>query len=96
MAETVKNSLAVWETWVRSLGWEDPLEEGIATHSGILVWRIPVDRGPWWAMVHEVAESEMTKRLSTRTCTLGNKLSRILNHPFVIQNLLHCSKFKLN
>ena len=61
MAETVKNSLAVWETWVRSLGWEDPLEEGMATYSSILVWRIPVDRGPWWAMVHEVAESEMTE-----------------------------------
>ena len=61
MAETVKNSLAVWETWVRSLGWEDPLEEGMATYSSILVWRIPVDRGAWWAMVHEVAESEMTE-----------------------------------
>ena len=32
---------AVWETWVRSLGWEDPLEEGMATHSSILAWRIP-------------------------------------------------------
>ena len=61
MAETVKNSLAVWETWVRSLGWEDPLEEGMATYSSILVWRIPVDRGAWWATVHEVAESEMTE-----------------------------------
>ena len=61
MAETVKDSPAVWETWVRSLGWEDPLDEGMATHSSILVWRIPVDRGAWWAMVHEVAESEMTE-----------------------------------
>jgi len=33
---------------VRSLGWEDPLEEGMATHSSILTWRIPVDRGAWW------------------------------------------------
>ena len=33
------------ETWVRSLGWEDPLEEGMATHSSILAWRIPMDRG---------------------------------------------------
>ena len=32
---------AMWETWVRSLGWEDPLEKGMATHSSILAWRIP-------------------------------------------------------
>ena len=36
----VKNLPAMWETWVRSLGWEDPLEEGVATHSSILTWRI--------------------------------------------------------
>ena len=40
-AQLVKNLPAVWETWVRSLGWEDPLEEGMATHSSILAWRIP-------------------------------------------------------
>ena len=33
----------MWETWVQSLGWEDPLEEGVATHSSILAWRIPMD-----------------------------------------------------
>ena len=37
----VKSSPAMWETWVRSLGWEDPLEEEMATHSSILAWRIP-------------------------------------------------------
>ena len=41
VAQLVKNMPAMWETWVRSLGWEDPLEKGKATHSGILVWRIP-------------------------------------------------------
>ena len=41
----VKNSPAKRETWVRSLGWEDPLEEGMATHTSILAWRFPVDRG---------------------------------------------------
>ena len=44
------------ETWVRSLGWEDPLEEGMATHSSTLAWRIPMDRGAWWAAVHGVAQ----------------------------------------
>ena len=41
VAQLVKNPPAVWETWVWSLGWEDPLEEGAATHSSILAWRIP-------------------------------------------------------
>ena len=41
LAQTVKNLCAMQETWVRSLGWEDPLEKGIATHSSILAWRIP-------------------------------------------------------
>ena len=58
MAQTVKNSPAMWEIWVRSLGWEDPLEKGTATHSSILAWRIPVDRGAWQATVHGVAKSQ--------------------------------------
>ena len=41
MAQTVKNLPAIWETWVGHLGWEDPLEGGMATHSSILVWIIP-------------------------------------------------------
>ena len=45
------------ETWVRSLGWEDPLEEGMATHSSILAWRILKDRGAWQATVHGLAKS---------------------------------------
>ena len=54
--------MAIQETWVQSLGWEDPLEEGMATHSSILAWRIPMDRGAWWATVHGVAESDTTER----------------------------------
>ena len=40
MAQLVKNPPAMWETWVSSLGWEDPLEKGKATHSSMLAWRI--------------------------------------------------------
>ena len=54
----IKNLSAMWETWVRSLGWEDPLEEGMVTQSSILAWRIPMDRGAWWATVQEVAKSQ--------------------------------------
>ena len=57
VAQTVKNLRAMWETWVRSLGWEDPLEEGMATHSSILAWRIP-RRGAWRATVHGVIKSQ--------------------------------------
>ena len=57
MAQMVKNPPAMWETWVQSLGWEDPLEEGMATHSSILAWRILLDRGAWWAAVHGIAKS---------------------------------------
>ena len=45
VAQMVKNPPALQETWVRSLGWEDPLKEGRATHSSILAWRIPMDKG---------------------------------------------------
>ena len=56
----VKNLPAMWETWVQSLGWEDPLEAGMATHSSIRAWRIPRDRGAWRATIHGV-----TKKLDT-------------------------------
>ena len=46
----VKNPPAIQEIWVQSLGWENPLEEGMAIHSRILAWRIPMDRGAWWAV----------------------------------------------
>ena len=46
----VKNVLVALATWVRSLGWEDALEEGMTTHSSILAWRIPMDRGAFQAM----------------------------------------------
>ena len=57
MAQMVKTLPAVWETWVRSLGWEDPLEEDLATYSSVLAWRIPVDRGAWQATVPRVSKS---------------------------------------
>ena len=57
MAQLVKNLPAMQETRVQSLGWEDPQEEGMATHSSILAWKIPKDRGAWWAAVHGVAET---------------------------------------
>ena len=55
----VKNQPAMQETWVRSLGQEDPLKEGMAPHFSIVAWRIPVNRGAWWATVHGVTKSQI-------------------------------------
>ena len=60
----VKNLPTIQETWVQSVGWEDPLEEGMATHSSIYAWRIPMDRVPCQATVLGVAESDTADRLS--------------------------------
>ena len=63
------------KTWVQVLGWEDPLQEGMVTHSSILAWRIPMDRGAWqanspWGFLPGNSawgckESDMTEQLST-------------------------------
>ena len=57
VAQLVKNLPAMRETWIRSLGGEDRLEEGMATHSSILAWEIPTDRGAWRAIVHGATKS---------------------------------------
>ena len=59
MPQTVKNPLAMPETWAQFLGWEDPLEEGMATHSSMLAWRILMDRGDWQVTVHGVGKSQI-------------------------------------
>ena len=61
VAQRVKNLLAMQETWVRSLGRKDPLEKGLATHSGILAWRIP-----WTEEPGGRKESDVSELLSTR------------------------------
>ena len=61
VTQLVKNLRAMQKTWVQSLGWEDPLEEDMATHSSILAWEIPMDRRAWRAIVHGVTESDTTE-----------------------------------
>ena len=55
------------ETWVWSLGSEDPLENGMVTHSSIPTWRIPMDRETWRATLHGDEESDTTEQLSSHT-----------------------------
>ena len=80
VAQMVKDPPAMRETQVWSLGWEDPMEKGTATHSSILAWRIPMDRGAWEATVHGVTKSwtqlsafhfhfHTHKKIHTHTCT---------------------------
>ena len=58
MAQIEKNLPAMREMQIQSLGWEDPLEKGMATHSRILAWRNPMGREAWWATVHVAAKSQ--------------------------------------
>ena len=78
----VKNLAAMQETWVQSLGWENPMKEDMATHSSILVWRIPIDREAWWVTVHGVAKRQAASHLQ------GAALSRsVVSNSFQPQGL---------
>ena len=59
VAQTVKNPSAMQETWLLSLGWENPLEKEMATHSNILAWEIPMNRGAWRATVRGIEKSRI-------------------------------------
>ena len=62
VAQTVKNLHAMQEARVQSLGWEGALEEGMATYSSILAWKIPMDRGTWRATVRGVTKGQTQLR----------------------------------
>ena len=65
VAQLEKNPPIMRETWVQSLGWEDPLEEGMATHSSILAWRISMDRVAWQATIHGVTRVGHNQAIKT-------------------------------
>ena len=64
MAQIVKSLLIIQETWVQSLGWEDPLEKGMATHSSILAWRIQWTEEPGWLQSMGLQRVRPTERLT--------------------------------
>ena len=68
----VKNPPAMRAAWVQSLGWEDPMQEGLATQSSILAWRVPMDRGAWQATVHGVERVRHDQATMYSTCTSEN------------------------
>ena len=67
VAQTVKNPPTMQETLVQSLGWEDTLEKGMVSPLQYSYLENLMDRGAWWATVHEVTESDMTERLMHST-----------------------------
>ena len=75
---------AMPETWVWSVGWEDPLEEGMATHSSILAWRMSMNREDWQAIVHGVAKSQTRLgdqvQHSTRTMRGASLVAQMLKN----------------
>ena len=75
VAQTIKKLSAMRETSVLFLGWEDPPEEGMATHSRTLAWKIPMDREAWRARVHGVAKSQTQ---------LGDKAQHIIQPQIMI------------
>ena len=66
VAQSVTKLPATREVWVQSLGWEEPLEEGMATHSSIFAWRIPMDRGAWRATLLGGRKKPDTTQESTK------------------------------
>ena len=76
------------------MGWEDPLEEGVATHPSILAWRIPLDRVAWWAIVHGgCKESDMTEQLSTaQRLQTWDKSCKVVtcNYSYLLLNWICC------
>ena len=88
VAQRVKNPPAMRETWVWSLGLEDPLEEGMATHSTILAWRIPMDRGAWQATVHGVKRVGHDWAIKCHRAHVHTMIVHKVNHLFPGQ-LLH-------
>ena len=80
-AQTVKGLPAMQETQVQSLGWEDPLEEGMATHSSILAWKNPMDGGAWQAIqsmgLQRVKHNLVTEQQQMSTFTKTKKGPRM-------------------
>ena len=58
VGQTVKNPPVMWETWLQSLGWEDPLQKEMAIHFSAIAWKNPMDRGAWQVLVHRVSKSQ--------------------------------------
>ena len=91
VAQMVKNPLAMWETWLQSLGREDPMEKGIATHSSTVAWRIPrrEEPGELWSMGSQRVGHDCMTNIS-----LSTSLSCVLIVYFLL--IYHPSNYRVN
>ena len=86
-----KESTGHFRMWVQSLGWEDPLEEGMATYSSILAWRIPMDRGTSWTTVHGVPKIQIQLNMAQHkntACTCQIQLGILSFYVLTLASLL--------
>ena len=88
VVQLLKNPPKMQKTGVWSLGWEDPLEKGMATQSSILAWRIPMDRGVWWATVHGIAKSQTWLSTARHIVQLGPNIIIINSLDTCLEELL--------
>ena len=89
MAQLVKNLPKMWETWVQSLGWEDPLEKEMATHSSILAWKIPwtEEPGRLWSMGSQTVGHDWATFTSLRmTISVGTERAFAENSTSILTN----------
>ena len=104
VAQMVNNLPIMWEAWVQSLGWENPLEEGMKIHYSILAWRVHMDRGTWWA-TWCCKESDTTEWLGTaHTHThTHTHITEFLfipcrwalkSFPYLVYCKSHCNKYR--
>ena len=95
VAHLVKNPPTMWETWVRSLGWEDPLEEGMATHSSILAWRLP-RRSPVGCSPcgHKELDTANWLSMAPKWLSMG-QCSQLFRHEWWHFSSLNCVKIQI-
>ena len=95
VAELVKNPLEMRETWVQSLGWEDPLEKGIATHSSILAWRIHGLYRSWGCKDSDTTEWLLLNQECRHREIIGQSIKKIFLVPWWIEIEKECTFFPL-
>ena len=87
MAQLVKNLPTMWETWVQSLGWEDPLEESMVTHSNFLAWRIPMDKGG--ILMDKYIYISTQTYIHTYACTRARARTHTHTHTYIYSFVIH-------
>ena len=87
VVQLVKNPPAMWETWVQSLGWEDPLQKGNATHSSILAWRMPWT--VWHGLTYLEIQREKSRCIQVSSAPAKNSLDKLVLYRYKHETSKH-------